>query len=106
MRRFLIALTILLPAAASGQTFTPPEPGDLVKFAFAGCTRTQLSHPDNAGADVKLLEQYCRCTANRMTAQMSRAEVQTYEANNKLATEALMAKAHRIGLECRQEIFR
>ena len=78
----------------------------MVKSAFAGCMRTQINHPDNAGADHALLQKYCRCTAHKLVARTTRAEVEAYKQNNELANAAMIAKSHRIGQECRAEIAR
>jgi hypothetical protein len=108
MRRLSIAVVALaiLSSMAAGQEFTPDELEDMVKSAFSGCMKTQLNHPDNAGADRSILQAYCRCTAHKTAARTTRREVDEFKKNDKLAHATMIAKSHQIGQECRTEIAR
>lgn len=91
---------------ASAEDFTPYELEDMVKSGFAGCMKTQLGLAANAGASRELIEEYCRCTANKLAARATRAEFDEMTRNNGLVTETLVVKAREIGLECREELAR
>lgn len=97
-----VLLVFGLPLRA--QEFTPVELADMVKSAYAGCMRTQTKLPANAGAPFELIQKYCACSANRTAARTTRAEVDAYQANSKMASAAMIAKAQQIGIECRAEL--
>lgn len=98
------ALSSLCLGPAHSQEFTPVELADMVKSAFSGCMRSQLQNPNNAGASRELIQKYCACTANKIAARTTRSDVQNYEDAAGLANEQMIAKSHKIGVECRAEL--
>jgi hypothetical protein len=104
----IVVSLALLPISSMlcAQDFTPVENDDMIKSGYAGCLRTQMKLPANEGAPLELIQKYCACTAKRTAARITRAEVDAYQANNKLASAAMIAKAQQIGIECRAELAR
>lgn len=102
---FAVSLALLLIGSMlCAQEFTPAEIDDMIKSGYAGCLRTQIKLPANEGAPIELIQKYCECTAKRTAARTTRAEVDAYQANDKLASAAMITKAHQIGIECRAEL--
>src|SRR5687768_5348453 len=102
----VVVLTFPTMCSVSAQEYSPHEIARGVKIAFASCMNAQRKNPDNVGAPEALLQDYCRCFANKMTARLRRADIAAFERNNELATEDMVAKAQQAGRECQAEISR
>ena len=107
MKRLTTVLFLIVqPVGVVGQEFTTLELEGMVKAGFAGCMHTQLNHPYKPGAERVILERYCRCAAQKLVARTTRAEAAALKNNKEMASPAMIANAHHVGLECRAELAR
>jgi hypothetical protein len=104
MRGFLITAILLAPFAAMAQTITPAERADAARSGYASCMRGQMAKIENAQAYIELIDKYCVCFGNKLTARMNPQDLSEFEGNKGLANERMITFAENIGKECKTEL--